>query len=79
MLTLTKVAKNGSGISDWNRLPPKGNQFLAEIIDEDFTVSALSRDLSLITRNVEDFKKMKDLTPTQYIAELKAKVARNIR
>ena len=78
-----------------NRLPPKGSQFLAEIIDEDFTVSfvtyieflgyksiskateefmalanvieidkniidtstALSRGLSLITRNVEDFKK----------------------
>jgi len=100
-----------------NRLPPKGSQFLAEIIDEDFTVSfvtyieflgyksvskateefmaladvieidkdiidtcitlrkskaiklpdaiiastALSRGLSLITRNVEDFKKIKGL------------------
>src|SRR5690606_10143675 len=100
-----------------NRLPPKGSQFLAAIIDEDFTVSfvtyieflgyksvskateefmalagvieidkdiidtcialrksnaiklpdaiiastALSRGLSLITRNVEDFKQIKDL------------------
>lgn len=100
-----------------NRLPPKGSQFLAEIIDEDFTVSfvtyieflgyksisrtteefmalaniieidkdiidtcialrkskaiklpdaiiastALSRGLSLITRNVGDFKKIRGL------------------
>jgi len=100
-----------------NRLPPKGSQFLAAIIDEDFTVSfvtyieflgyksvskateefmalagvieidkdiidtcialrkskaiklpdaiiastALSRGLSLITRNVEDFEKIKGL------------------
>src|SRR5690606_3043395 len=101
-----------------DRLPPKGSQFLAEIIDEDFTVSfvtyieflgyknvpkateelmamatvieidksiidtcitlrrslsiklpdaliastALSRDLNLITRNVSDFRKIKDLS-----------------
>ncbi|SEL69947.1 PIN domain-containing protein [Parapedobacter koreensis] len=52
-----------------NRLPPDGSQLLAEIIDEDFTVSfvtyiastALSRNLNLITRNVDDFKKIKGL------------------